>query len=182
MAKPLVMEYVADIDKAMKVLTTAIARLGYTLKGVDKENGLIAFETGMSMHSFAGQSMSVHILEIGDRVQITIGGTRKAHGASLQLYDWRESEAIAANIFDQIQPALGRGRSIRVHSTNRRRGSEVVLFLIFLGLVVVVLMLVVVWLLLFQLGRLQQGAASIPEHRTSASLRWTAPLELNRTA
>lgn len=113
MAKPLVMEYAADAATATKAVTAAVARLGYTLKGVDKENGLVTFETGMSMKSWAGQSMSVHIMEVGEKTsQITMGGKRNAHGAQMQVYDWGEAAGIASKIVEALKPILGEGKVI----------------------------------------------------------------------
>jgi hypothetical protein len=47
--KPVIIEYSVGAQDAIKAVTAAIARLGYALKSVDKENGVIVFETGMSM-------------------------------------------------------------------------------------------------------------------------------------
>jgi len=107
------MEYAADAATATKAVTAAVARLGYTLKGVDKENGLVTFETGMSMKSWAGQSMSVHIMEVGEKTsQITMGGKRNTHGAQMQVYDWGEAAGIASKIVEALKPILGEGKVI----------------------------------------------------------------------
>lgn len=139
MAKPVVMQYSADINKAMKALTAVIARLGYTVKSVDKENGLITFETGMSMRSWAGQSMSVHVLDADDGVQITVGGTMKAHGAQIQVYDWGESAKIATKVFDQLRSVLGPGELISGSLSSS--GGNAVAVLVIIGLVVLVLVI-----------------------------------------
>jgi len=113
MATPLVIEYAANAATATKAVTAAVARLGYTLKGVDKENGLVTFETGMSMKSWAGQSMSVHIMEVGEKTsQITMGGKRNAHGAQMQVYDWGEAAGIASKIVEALKPILGEGKVV----------------------------------------------------------------------
>lgn len=114
MAKPTVIEYSADLNKAVKAVTTVIARLGYTLGQVDKENGIVTFETGMSMYSWAGQKMSAQILDLEEgTVQITIGGSRKAHGAQIQVYDWGESGKISGKIFKELDGILGEGKAIQ---------------------------------------------------------------------
>jgi hypothetical protein len=110
MAKPVASRYTSKMPETIKALMTVIARLGYTLGTVDKENGLIAFETGKSMSSWAGQSMSVLVIETdNESVEITIGGTMKAHGDQLQVYDWGEASKIAKNIFLELDKVLGKG-------------------------------------------------------------------------
>jgi hypothetical protein len=127
MAKPLVMQYDADFQRATKALAAVIARLGYTLKSIDKDNGLITFETGLSLNSLAGQSMSAHMLDAGKFIQITIGGTTKAHGAQMQYFDWGESSNIATKVFKELDSALGPGVLISgtLHIT---RGKAMVVF------------------------------------------------------
>ena len=113
MAKTLVMEYAADAATVTKAVTAVVARLGYTLKGIDKENGLVTFETGQSMKSWAGQSMSIHVMEVSETAsQITIGGKRVAHGDQVQVYDWGEAGGIASKIVEALEPILGQGKVI----------------------------------------------------------------------
>lgn len=112
MGRPVVMRYHVDPQRATKALTAVIARLGYTIKTADKDNGLVTFETGMSMFSWAGQSLSAHVFEVGGTVNITIGGTMKSHGAQIQLYDWGESAKIARKVFEQLDSMLGPGKLI----------------------------------------------------------------------
>ncbi len=139
MGKPVVMQYDADPQRATKALTAVIARLGYTVKTVDKENGLVTFETGMSMWSWAGQSMSAHVLDVGKSVQITIGGTMKSHGAQIQVYDWGESAKIAAKVFKQLDATLGPGELISGSLSNT--GGNAIAVVVIAGLVILVLMI-----------------------------------------
>lgn len=114
MGKPTVIEYTADFNKAVKAVTTVVARLGYTLGQVDKEFGIVTFETGMSINSWAGQKMSAQILDLEEgTAQITIGGNRKAHGAQLQVYDWGEAGKISGKIFKELDGILGEGKVIQ---------------------------------------------------------------------
>jgi len=114
MAKPSIKEYRVDIQKSLEMVTTVITRLGYSLCQVDNENGIVTFETGMSMDSWGGQKMTVHMLDVADEtVQITIGGIGKAHGAQLQVYDWGESGKIAAKVFAELDGLLGEGKVIK---------------------------------------------------------------------
>jgi hypothetical protein len=112
MAAPIVMQYQADSERAINALTAVIARLGYTLNAVNNRNVLVTFETGMSESSWAGQRMSAHVLPVANAVQITITGTRKAHGAQLQLADFGEARGIATKVFEELNTVLGQGRLI----------------------------------------------------------------------
>lgn len=113
MAKPIVVEYRTSKEQAMKAIAVVISRLGYTLKSVDNKNGFVNFETGMSINSWAGQNMSVHFLETaGNGVQLTIGGSMKAHGAQMQVYDWGEARKIATKLIGELTPILGQGEII----------------------------------------------------------------------
>ncbi len=110
MSKPTIVEYNVDQLKAIKAITAVIARLGYTLGQVDRENGIVTFETGMSMRSYAGQKMSAQISDFEEaKVQITISGVRKTHGAQVQVYDWGEANKIAAKIIEELDVILGTG-------------------------------------------------------------------------
>ena len=142
MAKPVVMEYAADESKAIKAVTAVIARLGYTLKGVDQANGLVSFETGVSLSSWAGQSMSVHVMDVGDSVRITIGGTMKAHGAQVQVYDWGEAAKIAGKVFEQLDGILGPGRLVSGSVTSG--GNNALAVVVLVVVVVAVLLLIAV--------------------------------------
>jgi hypothetical protein len=121
MPNPVVVEYDADLPRAIKAVVAIVARLGYTLSQVDKENGLVTFETGASMDSWAGQNMSVHISDFEEsKVQIIIGGTRKNYGK--QIYDWGESKKIALKIIEELNTLLGSGKVIE--SNNNSKGSS----------------------------------------------------------
>ena len=108
--KPVIAKYKSEMPETIKALMTIIARSGYTLGSVDNENGLIAFETGKSMSSWAGQSMSALISEDGDgSVEIIISGTMKPAGFPKHVYDWGEAGKIAKSIFLELDQVLGKG-------------------------------------------------------------------------
>ena len=114
MAKSFTSKYKSQMPDTVKALMTLIARSGYTLGTVDKDNGLITFETGKSMKSWAGQSMSVLVMDVDDEsVEITISGTMKAHGDQLQIYDGGEAGKIAKNIFLELDKVLGKGSVVQ---------------------------------------------------------------------
>ena len=112
--KPFVATYNSNVDATIKALVGIIAKSGYTLGSVDNENGLIAFETGKSMSSWAGQSMSVLVTaRDSDSVEITISGTMKTAGDQLQVYDWGEAGKIAKRIFEELDGVLGKGSFVQ---------------------------------------------------------------------
>jgi len=107
------MQYQADSDRAINALTAVIPRLGYTLNAVDNQNGLVTFETWMHLSSWDGQSMSAHVLPVPGAVQITIIGTRKAHGAQLERASLQFADfVIATKVFKQLNTILGQGQLV----------------------------------------------------------------------
>jgi hypothetical protein len=140
MAKPVLMQYNADRDKAMSALAAGIGRLGYTVKTANTEQGSITFETGISLWSLGGQSMSARVEEVRDGVQIAIGGRKQGLGRYLQAYDWGESGKIARKVFDQIRTDLGPGQWIS--GSMYGAGRTALASLLFVGLFVLVLMLI----------------------------------------
>jgi len=85
-----------------------IKELGYKFNGIDKNSGLITFETGLSWKSWAGQQISVMILEHGNSAEISISGVRKQTGVIVQLYDWGEAKSIANKIIQKIDELIRR--------------------------------------------------------------------------
>src|SRR5262249_30420482 len=125
-------------DRAINALTAVIPRLGYTLNAVDNQNGLVTFETWMHLSSWAsGHSMSAHVLPVPGAVQITISGTRKAHGAPLQFADF----VIATKVFEQLNTILGQGQLVG-GSLLRSASAGAVIF-VFAGLGIFILIMLV---------------------------------------
>jgi len=108
-SKSVIRVYGCTRSTAVTAAAAAIARLGFTIGNVDQANGVIAFETGMSWSSWAGQKMSIHLVESDGSTQISIGGTMKVHGGQLQIFDWGEAKSIAVKVFNEIDAALGPG-------------------------------------------------------------------------
>lgn len=112
MAEPIVIEYKLVIEKALRYLPIAIARLGYSLVSIDKTNAIINFETGASLRSQAGQKMTVYITEIDeDNIQIMVSGTRKP-GMKTQLYDWNEAHIVAKKVLIEFDNLLQQNKII----------------------------------------------------------------------
>ncbi len=90
-------------DQMVDVVVSSIRDLDYKLNNIDRNEGLINFETGLSMKSWAGQAMSVYIdSSVPNGVNVYISGVRKS-GAIKQVYDWGEAKGIATKIFEKIE-------------------------------------------------------------------------------
>lgn len=106
MAKPIIKNFNKDATKLFSASQKAIRDLGYKTEQLDKESGLINFKTGMSMRSWAGQSMSIMIIDEGDSCEVSISGVRNQSGVIVQVYDWGEGKKIAKKVFDKIENYL----------------------------------------------------------------------------
>lgn len=106
MAKPETRKYPHPTDKLFNAALMVVRELGYKIDTIDKVNGLLNFKTGMSWKSFAGQEMSVLVLDNGDGTcSVDIAGKRAAGGPH-QLIDWGEAGSIARKVFDKIEERL----------------------------------------------------------------------------
>jgi hypothetical protein len=96
-----------NFAKPMETVFTAAVKavrdLGYKIDSLDKANGLINFKTGMSWKSWAGQEMSVLLLdEGGGTCSVDIAGKRSQTGVILQVADWGEKASIAKKVFEAM--------------------------------------------------------------------------------
>jgi len=97
---------------------SSVATLGYTITYSNKDSGLISFETGLSLSSWAGQQLSCTIIELAEaQTQVILSGTMKQHGAQMQLYSWGEAEKIAKKVMNKIGQTLGESTKIEVSKT-----------------------------------------------------------------
>ena len=65
----------------------AVRDLGYKVDAIDRANGLLNFKTGMSWKSWAGQEMSLMLIDNGDgSIEVTVSGRRNQSGVVLQIY------------------------------------------------------------------------------------------------
>jgi hypothetical protein len=86
----------------------AIRDLGFKVDRLDKANGLLTFKTGLSWKSWAGQEMSVMLIELADReTEVSVSGKRNQSGVIIQLYDWGEVEGIATKVLMAMDDYLG---------------------------------------------------------------------------
>jgi hypothetical protein len=83
------------------------ARFGYTTLEARPEAGILSFNTGRSMKSYAGQDMTVMVVDAGaGRTKAIVGGTLARHGAQLQLGAWGEKKTLANKFLAQLALAV----------------------------------------------------------------------------
>lgn len=100
-------EFSIALDQAFSCAQKAIRDLGYKVDLLDKPNGLLNFKTGMSWSSWAGQEMSVMIIDNGDgTVEVSVTGRRNQNGVVLQVYDWGEAKGIAGKLLAKMAEYL----------------------------------------------------------------------------
>lgn len=98
--------YNVSKSKMMDIVVSSIKSLGYKIDSIDKENGLLNFESGISMKSWAGQSLSIYVEETStNTVSVYISGVRKQSSIK-QLYDWGEAKGIAKKVFEEIETRI----------------------------------------------------------------------------
>ena len=86
----------------------AIRDLGYKVDRLDRTNGLLTFKTGLSWKSWAGQEMSIMLIDLSStEVEVSLSGKRNQTGVIVQLYDWGEVNGIANKVLEVMDEYLG---------------------------------------------------------------------------
>jgi hypothetical protein len=86
----------------------AIRDLGYKVDRLDRTNGLLTFKTGLSWKSWAGQEMSIMLIDVSStEVEVSLSGKRNQTGVIVQLYDWGEVKGIANRVLEVMDEYLG---------------------------------------------------------------------------
>jgi len=107
MAKPITRDYSLPHEQVFNNALRAVRNLGYKISSVDKTNGLLQFKTQMSLLSWAGQDMSILVLDNGNGTcTVDIGGVRNTSGVFVQVYDWGEASGIANKVFKEMDKLL----------------------------------------------------------------------------
>jgi len=85
----------------------AIRDLGYKVDRLDRTNGLLTFKTGLSWKSWAGQEMSIMLIDLSStEVEVSLSGKRNQTGVIVQLYDWGEVNGIANKVLEVMDEYL----------------------------------------------------------------------------
>jgi hypothetical protein len=100
-AKPyVVMRQPEVFDIVFRCVLQAVRDIGYAVQGVDKENGMIAFKTGISWWSF-GQDIQLVVVDEGDSTcSIDMTNSYQA------LTDWGEGNRIGQKILTRARELL----------------------------------------------------------------------------
>ncbi|MCH8493429.1 MAG: hypothetical protein LAT53_09380 [Idiomarina sp.] len=99
--------YQKSLDQAFAAAQKAVRDLSYKVDSLDKANGLLNFKTGMSWKSWAGQEMSIMVIDNSDgTVEVSVTGRRNQSGVVLQVYDWGEAKGIAKKVFAKLDQHL----------------------------------------------------------------------------
>lgn len=107
MATNEVKTYQKSLDQVFAAAQKTVRDLAYKVDSMDKANGLLNFKTGMSWKSFAGQEMSIMMIDNGDgTVEVSVTGRRNQSGVVLQVYDWGEAKGIATKVFAKLDEHL----------------------------------------------------------------------------
>ena len=101
----------ASPDRLFKAAVQTAAALGYSVKHTDPTARVIAFNTGMSFRSWAGQDMSVSVVQ-GDGAKngVVVGGNRAQLAGGIlgaaQVYDWGEKGKITRDFLSKFREVL----------------------------------------------------------------------------
>ncbi len=107
MSKAVTKKFSASQEEIIKCLVATITKQGYQINAIDKEYGLITFESGMSLKSWAGQSMQAHVLETEPlSCEVILSGNRKQHRSVKQVYDWGEAKGISNQILHELSSMI----------------------------------------------------------------------------
>jgi hypothetical protein len=87
----------------------AVAILGYSIQHSDGAAGVMSFNTGFSMRSWAGQDMSVTVIAGVDGMnEVAVGGRRSQRSTfgEPQVYDWGERGKVTRQFFEAFERTL----------------------------------------------------------------------------
>ena len=99
--------YQKSLDQVFAAAQKTVRDLEYKVDLMDKANGLLNFKTGLSWNSWAGQEMSVMMIDNGDAtVEVCVTGRRNQSGVLLQVWDWDEAKGIATKVFAKLDEYL----------------------------------------------------------------------------
>jgi hypothetical protein len=97
----------APRDAVYAAAVETSARFGYTTLEARPEAGILSFNTGRSMKSWAGQDMTVTVVDAGaGRTKVIVGGTLARLGATLQLGAWGEKKTLANKFLAELTVAV----------------------------------------------------------------------------
>jgi len=107
MAQPITRDYSTAHDQVFNAALQSVRKLGYKISSIDKTNGLLQFKTQMSWRSWAGQDISILVLDNEQGTcTVDITGARNSSGVFTQAYDWGEVSSIGDKVIKEMDKLL----------------------------------------------------------------------------
>lgn len=108
MTKPLEQKFDVSPTKVFSAVKVAIAKLGWTVLGVNDSGLMITCNTGRSMKSFAGQDLQATVMEVGSGSNVIVGGqiARRGGRSSTQQIAWGEKGTLSKKLLATIGDVL----------------------------------------------------------------------------
>ena len=103
--------YDATVTETFEALRAAVKQLRYRVRSIDKANSEIAFNTGMSWSTWAGQDFTAVAQEhqAGKTELRMVGATsRRGLGGLHELDHWAETEKLGNRVLDRTNEELRR--------------------------------------------------------------------------
>jgi hypothetical protein len=101
--------FMASEKRLYAAALRAVSMLGYSVQHTDSAAGVVSFNTGFSMRSWAGQDMTATVIAGRDGMnEIVVGGRRAQRTAfgEPQVYDWGERSKVTRQFFEAVERAL----------------------------------------------------------------------------
>ena len=102
--------YEASAPRVYAACLRAISELGYTVLHSDREGGVVSFNTGRSMSSWAGQDLGATVLPANDGCDLVIGGSLATRGNPMgggsQVFSWGEKDRLTDRVFERVSAVL----------------------------------------------------------------------------
>lgn len=110
--------YDASTQETFEALHSAVTQLRYRVISIDAKQNEIAFNTGMSMKTWAGQDFTAVVRgHEADRSELRLVGGTSTRGFGGQLYSWGETEQLGNRVLDRTSEELHQS------SARRQRAS-----------------------------------------------------------
>jgi hypothetical protein len=100
----------ASTERTFAAGVRAVGELGYTILEARPDAGVISFNSGRSMKSWAGQDMSATFVNDGPGTKVIVGGSIAKGGNPLgggsQIVSWGEKTQIAERFLRKLEDVL----------------------------------------------------------------------------
>lgn len=96
-------------QRVFRACQSAAAQLGYSVLHTDAGSGVITFNTGRSMKSWAGQDLSATVISEGSSCRVVVGGSLAKGGnpfGSGQVASWGEKSALSRKFLEMVDQTL----------------------------------------------------------------------------